>query len=929
MNLLFVAYNIVQSEGGEIPLRTLVNKINSGRQFRKPDDSALAEDELKDLIQNHGHNIKVDFDDIVRTFYVSERPISILFWNILETLRFSPVQPESIGITILFYARVSSAPEHYIPLKHLRLQPLDYLVELKRPKTAFVEEFEKLGRHELFPGKLSTVIAAINNIDEDLLRDIMLKIVAYDISEKSISPNDFAQQFQDLFLNISSLSRDFLLMPEFIREIICRHIIDKPVRNVYTPVLGLGEVFASLNLISRNSSIRFYGETNFDSYGFAAMNLILHRLPNFNISLTNPLVKSEVSPQSIDCIICQPPFGGQSSINDWQLESLYLRFGRSSRLEILYLQFVLNTLSTTGKAYIILPEGFLFSENLTEKRIRQYLIENDFLESVISFPAGVYDNSRIKTNLLIIDKDKVKNKRGKVLFFDTFSIWVTLFDKALITDIAHNTAKQLIDGVSHELVRENISNEEIAQNNYRLQVPLYVNSYSKKLRNLLAHNENIAQISDVVSDIKFKGISALSSFPYIKGGDLSKDPSDPFLKIKQHDDVLSRVNGKIVDCTSVLVARIGSALNPTIFRYTEQPVVVNQNVYILPVNENFIDIEYFALELSSELVKEQVKGILTGTAMQYYNYQDLLKIKIRLPSLEDQKKHVLRANDQILAAKKKELGLLADKLSSQEDEIKVLSAMKHSFAQLPFKSDLDNIQTYLNNKISVGQNISWNDPISPSLNSRTVKEVFEGINKMIDSTNELFQNMENLINCDPNKMEIENVKIHDFIKEVLAGIKELEGIDIAVDGMNIPVRIDKYQFKELITNFAMNAVKHAFEGVRFPKALFFHTEIAEGFWILTVTNNGAPFPTDFSVNEFISFGKRAKASNGTGVGGYIIDKVVKNHEGKLTINDKRKYAEEEMNKYRELSKNSKVNYFPLIWTVEFVMKFPFNFNSNA
>lgn len=932
MNLLFVAYSIVQSEGGSLPIETLVKKINASKQFKKPDNSLITVTELTDLIQNYGKNIQVDSEGEVKTFLAPEKPISVLYWNIIEMLRSSKEQAEIAGITILFYARVSESPTFY-SLGDTRLRALSRFKNSRNIKDEFIDELKKLNRHELFNGKLKSAINSISNIEENILNEIFHRIDSFDISNHEIPVEDFAIQFQDLFLNVDRFSKSITYIPEFIREIISEMVISKPFNTIYNPVIGVGEVYTSIQSRLRNSSeIAFIGDSTFDIYGFTGtMNLILHQFQNFYISTNNPLVNPSVQPHSIDCVICQPPFGGQSSLNDWQLNAEYLKFGRSSKMEVLFLQFVLHVLNDKGRGYIILPEGFMFSESSTDRALRKFLLEEDYIDSVISLPSGAYEQSRIRTNILVIDKNKRRERRGEVLFYDTMSSWVTLFDKVLITDIAHATAKQILDGADHEMVRESVSIQEIIENNCRLQVSLYVNSYSKKIRNIIAHNENVVKIKDIISDTKFRTIATESDMPYIKGGDLSKDSTNPYLKIPDAGyKSFTKVNGKVVDQSSVLVAKIGGSLNPTIFRFDGEPIVINQNVFVFPVNDNRIDIEYFALELNSELVREQLNGILTGTAMQYYNYADLLNIQIRLPELPEQKKRVSVYQEQILAAKKKETQLLAEKMSSQEDEINVLSAMKHSFAQLPFKTDLNNIEIYLNNKIVAGELISWNDPISPSPKSRTVKGVFEGLNKLIDSTNELFQNMENLINCDPNKMRIENVKIHDFINATVAELGITSGIGIAVDGINIPVRIDTYQFKELIKNFIVNAIKHGFENTDKPKMIFFHTDIGDGKWILTISNNGTPFPDDFSVEEFTSFGKRRLASKGSGIGGYVIDKVIKNHEGKFTINDKKKFAEIELDKFnKKMEGATDLNIFPLIYTVEFVLEFPFNFKANV
>ncbi len=76
--------------------------------------------------------------------------------------------------------------------------------------------------------------------------------------------------------------------------------------------------------------------------------------------------------------------------------------------------------------------------------------------------------------------------------------------------------------------------------------------------------------------------------------------------------------------------------------------------------------------------------------------------------------------------------------------------------------------------------ISWNDKIRPTQRSRTLKGVFENLKELVDSANDLFLKMENLINCDPSKMNLEFIEIHDFIKLAIKDVSDLNDEERAI-----------------------------------------------------------------------------------------------------------------------------------------------------
>ena len=140
--------------------------------------------------------------------------------------------------------------------------------------------------------------------------------------------------------------------------------------------------------------------------------------------------------------------------------------------------------------------------------------------------------------------------------------------------------------------------------------------------------------------------------------------------------------------------------------------------------------------------------------------------------------------------------------------------------------------------------------------------------------------------------------------------------------------MDKFQFGELIRNFIFNAIKHGFDQDSEVKVITFNSSFVEGKFILRIWNTGKPFPDDFSFDEFVTFGKRTDSRKGSGIGGYLISKVVKNHGGIMKI------LRKEGRKFIKAlpgtgAVEGQIAYVPVEIGVEFYLEFPLNYGNNA
>jgi type I restriction enzyme M protein len=150
-----------------------------------------------------------------------------------------------------------------------------------------------------------------------------------------------------------------------------------------------------------------------DMVRLSLVNLYLHGFPNPNIVEYDTLTSEERWGESFDVILANPPFmspkGGIKPHKKFSIDA--------KRSEVLFVDYMAEHLSSTGRAGIIVPEGIIFQSQTAYKQLRKLLVENS-LVAVVSLPAGCFNPySGVKTSILILDKSIGGEKSDTVAFF--------------------------------------------------------------------------------------------------------------------------------------------------------------------------------------------------------------------------------------------------------------------------------------------------------------------------------------------------------------------------------------------------------------------------------------------------------------------------------------------------------------------------------
>lgn len=269
----------------------------------------------------------------------------------------------------------------------------------------------------------------------------------------------------------------------------------KSGESVYDPTCGSGGLLLNAVLELRNKgqewrNVKVYGqEVNLITSGIARMNMFLHDIEEFEIArgntLEDPALLEGGRLKTFDVVLANPPY----SIKQWnQARFAADPYGRNrygtppqGNADYAFLQHVIASLNGHGRAAILFPHGILFRD--AEAEMRRKILEDDVVEGVIGLGPNLFYNSPMEACVLVINRNKPEDKRGKVLLVDG-KHEVTRQQAYSFLSPA-NEAKLLgawHEPEQHPEMARMVSLEEIAEKKFNLNIALYVQAGREERR---------------------------------------------------------------------------------------------------------------------------------------------------------------------------------------------------------------------------------------------------------------------------------------------------------------------------------------------------------------------------------------------------------------------------------------------------------------
>lgn len=283
------------------------------------------------------------------------------------------------------------------------------------------------------------------------------------------------------------------------------------LKTVYDPTCGSGSLLLRIGKEAEISA--YYGqELNRTTYNLARMNMILHDVHyrKFDIKQEDTLEHPQHDGMKFEAIVANPPFSANWSANKlFETDGRFAQYGRlapSSKADFAFVQHMVSHLADNGQMAVVLPHGVLF-RGAAEGHIRRYLIEDlNVLDAVIGLPANIFYGTSIPTCILVFKACREHPK--DVLFIDASNHFEKVSSQNVLRD---EDVARIVETYRKREAKEKFSHvasmEEIAENDYNLNIPRYVDTFEeeeaidlnavaqqlKELeRDMAATNDNIA-----------------------------------------------------------------------------------------------------------------------------------------------------------------------------------------------------------------------------------------------------------------------------------------------------------------------------------------------------------------------------------------------------------------------------------------------------
>ncbi|MBM4236729.1 MAG: type I restriction-modification system subunit M [Firmicutes bacterium] len=280
----------------------------------------------------------------------------------------------------------------------------------------------------------------------------------------------------------------------------------KEVNKVYDPACGSGSLLLKFVKVLGKENVRqgFFGqEINLTIYNLCRINMFLHDINynHFDVAYGDTLIDPKHwDDEPFDAIVSNPPYSirweGDSNpllINDPRFSPAGV-LAPKSKADLAFTMHMLSWLSTSGTAAIVEFPGVLYRGG-AEQKIRKYLVDNNYLDTVIQLPPDLFFGTTIATCIIVLKKSK---KDNKTLFIDASAEFVRGGNKNKLSDENRTRIlKAFTERADSEHFARLVDNKAIGEKDYNIAVSSYV--VQKDTREVIDITKLNAEIAGIVA----------------------------------------------------------------------------------------------------------------------------------------------------------------------------------------------------------------------------------------------------------------------------------------------------------------------------------------------------------------------------------------------------------------------------------------------
>ena len=296
---------------------------------------------------------------------------------------------------------------------------------------------------------------------------------------------DAYEYLMSMYASNAGKSGGEFFTPQEVSELLTRIAVvcKTEVNKVYDPACGSGSLLLKAAKILGKENVRqgFYGqEINLTTYNLCRINMFLHDIDydKFDIAHEDTLVSPQHwDDEPFEVIVSNPPYSIKWPGDDDPVLINDPRFAPAgvlapkSKADLAFIMHSLAWLATNGTAAIVCFPGIMYRGG-AEKKIRQYLVDNNFIDCIIQLPSNLFFGTTIATCIMVLKRNKVDNR---TLFIDASKECekVTNNNKLTEDNIARIVGEFMSRADDKHFARC-VDYQEIKDNDYNLSVSNYV-----------------------------------------------------------------------------------------------------------------------------------------------------------------------------------------------------------------------------------------------------------------------------------------------------------------------------------------------------------------------------------------------------------------------------------------------------------------------
>jgi type I restriction enzyme M protein len=318
---------------------------------------------------------------------------------------------------------------------------------------------------------------------------------------------DAYEYLMTMYASSAGKSGGEFFTPQEVSELLARITVvgKKAVNKVYDPACGSGSLLLKFAKVLGQENVRkgFFGqEINLSTYNLCRINMFLHDVnyEKFDIAhgdvLTDP---AHWDDEPFEAIVSNPPYSikwdGDANpllINDPRYAPAGV-LAPKSKADLAFTLHMLSWLAVNGTAAIVEFPGVLYRGG-AEQKIRKYLIDNNYVDTVIQLPPDLFFGTTIATCVIVLKKSKRDNS---TLFIDASAEFVRSGNKNKLTESNRNRILEVFTARTDAAhFARLVENGAIAENGYNISVSSWVQQ--KDVRKAIDIRALTAEIARIV-----------------------------------------------------------------------------------------------------------------------------------------------------------------------------------------------------------------------------------------------------------------------------------------------------------------------------------------------------------------------------------------------------------------------------------------------